>query len=73
MAYSMGVTGLEPSGVKCCNDNELRRMAESGGALSGALPDKTAQFGPDLARVVEAWPRLSDAVKQDIIGMLDDA
>lgn len=69
----MGDTGLEPTDVRDRNDSQLHRVAKSDGAVSGAVSAKTVQLDTDLARVVEAWPRLSDAVKQDIIGMLDDA
>ena len=46
-------------------------MAESGGALSGALSAETGQLDADLARVVDAWPGLSEKFKASILAVVE--
>ncbi|RIK78821.1 MAG: hypothetical protein DCC68_14290 [Planctomycetota bacterium] len=43
------------------------------GAESGALGARTAQFDPDLAAVVDAWPTLPAAIRAGILAMIGTA
>jgi hypothetical protein len=40
------------------------------GAESGALDAQKAHFPPDLATVVEAWPKLPEAIRAGILAMI---
>ncbi len=42
-----------------------------GGAESGAVRDKTPHIDVELAKVIEAWPRLPDAIKRAILAMVN--
>jgi hypothetical protein len=51
-------------------------ILDAGGANCGALPDTSAPSGPsasDIARVVEAWPMLPEAVRRGIVAMVEAA
>jgi hypothetical protein len=65
--------GLEQGDVSDASDKQLQNVSESGGAVSGAVSAKTVQLDADLACVVDAWPGLSDAVKQAILSMVEAA
>ena len=67
----MGDTGLEFSRLSACSRKELQQSSGAGGAESGSLPPDSAQTDPDLRRLVDAWPTLPDAVKADILGMIE--
>ena len=42
-------------------------VLEIGGARGGAVAGQFGPIGPDLAVVVEAWPTLSEAVRESIL------
>ena len=67
----MGDTGLEPPNVTKLNDNELRHTEDLGGAEAGAGRDNPPHIDVELAKVIEAWPTLPDAIKRAILAMLD--
>ena len=68
----MGGTGLERSA------DSSRKIVDShpGGAKSGAnveqnpTADQRSAFSPDVAEVVEAWPRLPEAVKVAMLAIV---
>jgi len=43
---------------------------DQSGAECGALDAKKADFDPDLAVVVEAWPKLPEAIRAGILAMI---
>ncbi len=67
----MGPVGLEPNGVigKC--DKGLQNEPNRGGALSGAESDVSDDFDADLRKVIDAWPRLPEAVRRNIVAMVE--
>ena len=44
---------------------------ENGGARGGAVGSKSASIDPDLQAIIDAWPSLPDAVKADILAMVN--
>ena len=65
----IGDTGLEP-GRKT---PEKTRIPESSGAESGAVGGEIGPIEPDLQRIIEVWPRLSEKVKSATLAMIDAA
>ncbi len=65
----VGDTGLEP-GRKT---PEKTRIPESSGAESGAVADEIDPIDPDLQRIIEAWPRLSEKIKAATLATIDAA
>ena len=63
----MGDAGLELSP----QDTEKTRFSKTGAAESGAVENNTAPTAPDLAKVIEVWPTLADAIKRGILAMID--
>jgi len=55
------------------NLSKKTRIVELGGAESGALGAKKIPDDPDLAAVVEAWPKLPEAIKAGILAMVEAA
>jgi hypothetical protein len=43
---------------------------DQSGAECGALGAQNAPLAPDLAAVVDAWPKLPDAIKAGILAMV---
>ena len=67
----MGPAGLEPSDITDESNTGLRNEARKGGALSGAKKASFGDFDADLRKVIEAWPTLPEAVRQDILAMVE--
>ena len=67
---SMGRTGLEPVDATGDSDRHLRKQGQGGGAGSGAESADSVHFGPDLQRVIDAWPRLPEAVRAGVLAMI---
>jgi len=51
----------------------LENPAPADGAESGAVGALSAPIHPDLAAVIEAWPRLPEAVRAGIVAMVKAA
>ena len=69
----MAGTGLEPP---LSNTGETSIPSESGaesGALGAQKPAFDAFADPELARLIEAWPTLPDAIKAGILAMVKAA
>ena len=47
--------------------------SKASGAESGAVADEIGPIDPDLRRIIEAWPRLSEKVKSATLAMIDAA
>ena len=62
----MGGTGLE----RPAKPLRKQAIAETGGAESGALGGEFDPVDPDLAAVIEAWPKLPEAVRAGILAMV---
>ncbi|HUT57138.1 MAG TPA: hypothetical protein VNA25_04610 [Phycisphaerae bacterium] len=69
----MGDTGLEPGSVSSCKSSALGIPVRERGAESGADSAETAPVHPDLAKVIEAWPTLPEAVRAGILAMVEAA
>ena len=69
----MGDRGLEPSGVTDRSSKPLQDSPKSGGAESGADPAKTDLIEPDLAKVIEAWPDLPEAITTAILALVQSS
>jgi hypothetical protein len=62
----VGGTGLEhPS-----KSSGFPGYLPEGGAESGAVGAQSAQFPPDLAAVVAAWPDLPETVRREVVGLV---
>jgi hypothetical protein len=48
-------------------------ISEKGGAESGAVGDDSAPIDPDLAAVIDAWPRLPETVRRDVLRIVHEA
>lgn len=69
----MGPPGLEPQSVTCSNDKHLREAGNESAAESGAVHRQTGPEDPDLARIIDAWPDLPEAVRVGIMAMVQAA
>ena len=67
----MGRSGLEPNGASTSRGKHLGNPPKSSGADSGAESAETAPIDPDLAKLIDAWPDLPDAVRKGIVAMAD--
>ena len=65
--FIMGATGLE----HLAHTPGKTRDSDAGGAESGAVADEIGPIDPDLRRVIEAWPKLSEAFKARILAIVD--
>jgi hypothetical protein len=72
-AAQVETSGLEPDSVSGCGGKGSANPTPAGGAESGALGADLAALDPDLAVVVEAWPRLSEAVRQAVRELVEAA
>jgi hypothetical protein len=62
----MGDTGLEPR----ADSSGEAAILPRGGAESGALAALEATIDPSLAAIVEAWPKVPEAIKVGILAMI---
>ena len=65
----MGATGLE-------QDTRARGKtsdSKTRGAESGAVADEIGPIEPDLQRIIESWPKLSEQVRAGILATIDAA
>ncbi len=69
----MGLEGLEPVNVTKRKGNELRDVEDVGGAESGAVETEKAPIDPDLARLIDTWPNLPEAIRAGIVAMVNTA
>jgi hypothetical protein len=69
----MGQRGLEPGSVTTSKSKGLEQPAESRAAESDASGPDSAPIDTDLARVIDAWPGLPEAVKAGIKAMVKAA
>lgn len=44
--------------------------SDQSGAECGALNSHRADFAPDLAAVIEAWPKLPEVIRAGILAMI---
>ena len=67
----LGDTGLEPVTSSSSNDKPLCEQGKSGGAESGAFSADSPQIDPDLAKVIDAWPKLAEAIRIAVLAMVN--
>ena len=65
----MGDTGLEHPAKTPGKTGDF----EPSGAESGAVADRIDPIDPDLQRVIEAWPSLTEQVRAGILTTIDAA
>jgi hypothetical protein len=54
-------------------DNDLGNSTNESGAKSGALGAESTPIDPDLATIIDAWPTLPEAVRQQVVGFVKAA
>ena len=69
----LGNTGPEHGHVSGFPKKEVHNTSARGGAECGAESVDSGQIAPDLAKVVEAWPALPEAVRKGILAMVEAA
>ncbi len=67
----MGHTGLEPGSVSARKDKGLEESANGGAAKCAANADDSAPIDPDLASLIDAWPKLVETTKTRILGIVE--
>jgi hypothetical protein len=72
----MGTEGFEPSSATAFDSNSLGNPVQGGAAKTGAAgrgTDSHALATDDarLARVVEAWPHLSERVRAAVLALVE--
>lgn len=63
--------GLEQHAESPKNERVLQPVSADFGADIDNSPTKLPQTDPDLARLVDAWPRLSQVAKHAILAVFD--
>lgn len=48
-------------------------LSFQGGAKCGALASESALFDPDLASIIDAWPKLPEAIRAAIRALIGTA
>jgi integrase len=65
---------VTPTGTEhIANSSGNQGVALQGGAKSGALGDDSADFPPDLAEVVAAWPTMPATARQRVLALVREA
>ena len=67
----MSHTGPEQGSVNDRNDSDLQESGKRGAAKCAANADDSDPIDPDLTSVVDDWPKLSEAVKARILGIVE--
>jgi integrase len=67
----MTPTGLQLPVATTLPAKDLRNEAQGGAAKSGAAPSRNVSQDADLVKVVEAWPTLPKAVREQILALVD--
>jgi hypothetical protein len=63
-----------PEGIEQPADSSGNEgVTPQGGAQSGALPGDSTPIDPRLAAIIDAWPRLPDAIKSGILAIIQGA
>ena len=63
----MGATGLEHGAKTTANANNPK----IGAAESGATEADSGDSDPDLARLIDRWPSLPEAIRRAIMAMVE--
>ena len=67
-----GIRTPAPTSTTNSNGNDLAEAASTGGAESGASGPQPTQFDPDLAAIIQAWPRLTDAQRKTLMSVVSE-
>ena len=65
--------GLEPGDVSVASARNLRKSPSPSGAECGALGAQLAEIPHDLQVVVDAWPTLPEAVRANVVAIVEKA
>ena len=68
----MTPTGSELPAVTRDGDNTLENPPSTSAAKSGAV-SADSPFDPDLARILDAWPALLEAIRRAILALIGSA
>jgi hypothetical protein len=61
-------------GIRTTRNSRVKTaLSRQGGAKSGARTETTVPHAPELLALIEAWPRLPDALKAGILAMIRSA
>ena len=69
--WSRGESNPRAGSTGACDSRGPRASGDKGGAESGAVEADTAPTDLDLAKVIEAWPTLSDPIRAGIVAMVE--
>jgi hypothetical protein len=70
MPLQLPPRGLEADSITADSSRELRQTPLLGGAADGAFDGKTADFDPELCRVIDAWPSLPESIRRAILELV---
>ena len=69
----VGQFGREQSNKAGCEHKAPQESANGGAAKSASYADDSDSIDPDLAAVIDAWPKLPKAVRAGIVAMVQAA
>jgi hypothetical protein len=67
---TMGTEGFEPPTVNPNQGSGLEDSCYAGAAKSGAVFADSSPIDPDLAKIIDAWPNLPEAIRAGILAMV---
>jgi hypothetical protein len=62
--------GLEPNNVKNNHDKGLGQDDSLSAAKSAAFSTENPEIGPDLAKIIEAWPTLPEPIRRAMLASI---
>ena len=71
--WSRGESNPRADSTKHFDNSGFASKANQGGAESGAVDTEKAPIDPDLARLINAWPNLPEAIRAGIVAMVNAA
>jgi hypothetical protein len=64
MDAALGAEGVDDT----ANSPGKTPRSQIGGAKSGAVPEEMC---PELAKIISAWPKLSEATRRALLGLIE--
>ncbi len=69
--WSRGESNPRAGSSKRCKSSDSDRGGSAGGAESGASESDSGDSDPDLARLIDRWPGLPEAIRRAIMAMVE--